>query len=1183
MNGRSPELMRLTYWSSIDSRFPSGSPGVEPSFQSRVKPDEPARPAVGAVGQALRFLRKGTLLLSLLLVAGAGVLKAQSSDTGAIAGRISDPSGALVPNVTVTVVNEDTGLTRVVKSNAVGRYRAPLLPPGHYAVQVKAPKFEQVNLKPVPVIVTETAVVDIKLQLGATATQVTVSATPTLLQTENPALGRAVGSQMITALPLANRNFTQILALSPGVTVQLPNAGALGRDNQNVAANGARTTANNFQFNGIDANNISENSASGYGPEVGVAVPAPDTIAEFKVQTGLYDAAYGRSSGANVDFVSRSGTDEFHGEAWEFFRNDALNANDFFLNRNGQPRPVMKQNQLGFALGGPIQRRRTFFFISYQGSIQRDGESKRSLQNSFLPPLTNDRSAAALGRLFGGQSGLFGGTAVASDGSNINPAALALLNFKFPNGQYAIPNPQVILPNGLGASTFSSPAKFREDQFSLNLDRSFAAQNQVAARFFYSRDRVSTPFTPFGATLLGWGENETDKNAMLVLSDTHTFSSTLVNVARFGYVRFDGAQFTDSPIKNADLGITSPTGLPSPPDMPFIEIPGLFSVGPGSLHFLEATNLFVGKDTVSYLSGRHNLRTGVEVKRHQVNLDSPFSTNGFLVLLSFPDFLLGQTGAQNGTAFSNVFLSDALSGSFNKAERYSDFASFLQDDFQVNPRLTLDAGLRYEFFGPPSDIRGRLSNFEPSLADPNPIASGSLTGVVVPSNFSGQVPPGVVRTGQTALWQKDFRDFAPRFGFALLLRQQRNLVLRGGYGIYYQRLSAEPVLNSIGSLPFAITVFQAGASNAAATLQVPFSPPLPPPSSFPAFVPRTPQSSIFFPAVSPLMRSPYLQEYDLDVQFAPTSNTVGEVGYVGSYGSRLTGCIQFNQAQLASPDQPVRGLTANTVENLAQRLPILGVGGGSFVCETRFHSNYNSLQTSLTRRFSRGLSFLASYTFSKSLDVTSGGGNPSAFDLSFITNDQANPNNAYGPSDFDRTHRFVLSFVEQPPDLHRGPWLARTLFSQWRFSGIFVLQSGLPITPIDSSAGTIYGNSVSEVRAECTGANPSSAGSVESRLNGFFNPAAFAPAPVIGDGTGFGSCGTGIVRGPAQRNLDLGIQRSFRATESSKVEFRAELFNLTNTPNFDLPTRDFSSASFGAISSMASNPRFVQLALKYDF
>lgn len=1128
-----------------------------------------------------RYRRSHPLTFALLILASAVGLRGQSASTGAIAGRVLDPSGAAVPGAVVTARNEATGAFRIVRSTSAGIYLASLLPPGSYSIRVEKPGFAQANLRAVRVVVTETAVVNVGLKLGATATSIKVSAIPAIVQTADAALGRAIDGPVITSLPLANRNFTQILALSPGVTVELPDAGALGRNTQNVSANGARTTDNNFQFNGIDANNIAENSASGFGPEVGLAIPAPDTIAQFKVQTGLYDAAYGRSSGANVDLVSRSGANDFHGNAWEFFRNDVLDANDFFLNQSGSPRPVLKQNQFGFTLGGPIRHDKTFFFVSYQGWVQRNGESGVSLKSAFLPPLTNDRSAAALGRLFTGQTGAFGGAAIAPDGSNINPAALALLNFKLPNGQFAIPSPSLILPSGIGESTFSSPAKFREDQGSLNLDHSLTARNQASARFFYSKSLENTPFGQFGSNLPGWGLDEGDQNVILVLSDTHTFSPNLVDVARFGYVRFHGEQNSENPIPSAEAGITTPTGLPQVPE---IDISGLFMIGDhGGPFFHETTNNFVWKDTVSYLVGRHSLHAGFELKRTQLNVNSPFVTDGFLFFLSFPDFLLGQSAAQNGSGVSNVFQSSASAGSFAKAERYTDLAGFVQDDVKIAPRLTLNAGVRYEFFGPPSDVRGQLPNFDPALADPNPPPAGTNTGLVLSSNYNGPLPAGVTKTNDSGLWQKDFKDFAPRLGFALQLHDRPDLVLRGGYGIYYQRLTGQLALDTIGALPFAVSVLNSGASNGAATLQVPFNPPLPPSSSFPIFVPRFATSSIFFPGISRSLRSPYLQEYGLQVQLAPTPNLLWQVGYVGSYGSRLTGCVQFNQAQLASPQQPVRGLTENTVENVAQRVPILGVGGGSFVCETAFNANYNSLQTNLTKRFSHGLNFLASYTWSKSLDALGGGGGSSIFDLNFITNDQTHPDNAYGPSDFDRTHRFVLNFVEAPPDLHGGPWLARQMLSHWRFSGILVLQSGLPITPVDSTAGSIYGNSVSEVRAQCTGAAPASPGSVASRLNSFFNLAAFAPPPAIGDGTGFGSCGTGIVRGPAQRNLDFGVERTFPTTEATNVEFRAEFFNLTNTTNFGLPARDFSSPSFGVISSTASNPRIVQLALKFNF
>src|SRR5580704_5853120 len=438
----------------------------------------PTNPKRGAPGSAL------LLVLAVFLMV-APLATAQTPGTGAITGTISDPSGARISSARVTVLNKDTNFTRDVSTTADGVFRAALLPPGDYSLTVEATGFVSQSTPNVRVLVSDTTSIHFKLQIGTSMTTVEVMENVELADTQSSALGQTTDGQTIQALPLANRNFTQILALSPGAIVGVPDAGAFGKNTQNVEVNGAKTTANNFQFNGIDANNLSENSASGFAPEPGIAIPAPDTIAEFKVQTGMYDAGYGRSTGANIDIVSKQGTNEFHGSLWEFFRNDALNANNFFLNANGQPRPVLKQNQFGGTIGGPVRKDKTFFFGSYQGSRQINGEAQGALQTTILPPLTNDRSAAALGAIFGGQSGAFGGVAVAPNGSNINPVALALLNVKLPNGSFAIPTPQTILPGGVGESTFSFPGHYREDQFTANIDQNLSARNQLSGRFFH--------------------------------------------------------------------------------------------------------------------------------------------------------------------------------------------------------------------------------------------------------------------------------------------------------------------------------------------------------------------------------------------------------------------------------------------------------------------------------------------------------------------------------------------------------------------------------------------------------------------------------------------------------------------------------------------------------------------------
>jgi len=1139
------------------------------------------------------------LFVLMATLSAATLLHSQTADTGALTGTVTDRSGGVLSNAGVTAISEATGAQRTAKTGADGVYRIPLLPPGSYRIEARISGFKVGSRPGVRIAVTETATLNIQLEVGSASEEVTVSVAEPLLQQESAALGHPTSGDEILAMPLANRNFTQILALSTGVSVDLPDAGAVGKNNQNVSDNGARVTENNFQFNGIDANNIANNSASGtvFGPQAaGMAVPAPDTIEEFKVQTGLYDASQGRSPGAIVDVVSKSGTNSWHGTLWEFFRNDVLNANDFFLNAAKLPRPVLKQNQFGGVLGGPVRKDKDFFFVGYQGTIQRNGESSLGFQTAFLPPqLTNDRSAAALGAAFGGQSGAFGGTAVAPDGSNINPVALSLLNFKFANGQYAIPTPQrIIQPGGgppVGEFIYSAPVKYREDQYTVNLDHYFSSKDQLSAKFFESRAPQVAPFIGFATNLPGWPNAVENDNIIAILSETHT-ASKFVNVARLGYTRFFGDQTAGEPIQAAQVGITSAEGFPQ---IPVVELNGLFSIGAWQ-DAKGITNTYIAQDTVAFTSGRHNLRLGAEVKHAENEQALTQLRSGAMLFLSFPDFLLGQSGAQNGSGVSNVFLTLLEDGPLAKTVRYIDTSAFVQDDFKVTSRLTLNLGLRHEFFGPPSEAHGLIGFFNPALTTPVPPAGGTLTGTEVVGNYPGQLPAGVTKRSSSAAWDKNYKDFAPRVGFALRLRDKPGLVLRGGYGIFYSVLSAAvPLQTSIG-LPFN-TIFIRVAP-AAPTFQVPFNPAPPPISSFPLFTPRTsnPNSDLSEIVLQQNMNTPYVQQYGLNLQYEFAPSFLLEVGYVGSKGTHLPGQVGYNQAEIATPQHPVNGETTTTLANVLQRTPFLGADPvTSTALATPFFSNYNSLQASVTKRLSHGLVFLASYTWSKSLDNFSGGfadsGTPSTnfSDVSSAVNDQANLRNSYGPSDFSRTHRFSGSFVYRPPAFQHGPRPLQSLLSRWEFSGLTVLQSGLPITIIDSVGGTAYGGSAENggVTAECTGKIQTTSGSVTSRLNNYFNRAAFAPAPVIGDdgaATGFGNCGRGTVRGPSELNLDAAIQRSFPVFRESSLLFRAEFFNATNTPKFGFPGVDVSTPStFGVITSSVASPRIIQFALKYSF
>jgi hypothetical protein len=384
--------------------------------------------------------------------------------------------------------------------------------------------------------------------------------------------------------------------------------------------------------------------------------------------------------------------------------------------------------------------------------------------------------------------------------------------------------------------------------------------------------------------------------------------------------------------------------------------------------------------------------------------------------------------------------------------------------------------------------------------------------------------------------------------------------------------------------------FLFGQQNALATLGSPYSPLLPPNSAYPLFQPRTPDGALLVEAISPRAIDPYTEEYNLNLQYALGRDTLIETGYVGSRSLHLAGSQMFNQAQLASPTHPVNGATTNTAANAQQRAPFAGVGEASLINDTRYIANYNSLQTSVTRRMSHGLQFLASYTWAKSLDETSGSNGAEFYALWLYTNDQNNPRQAYGPTTFDRSNRGVLSLIYSTPALHQGPWLARWTLKDWQLSGILVAQSGTPLTIVDQSAGSVYGTYPFEHRAQLSGKPIATPGSLFMRVqNGYWSSAAFASAPMApfaggaGD-TDFGDSGSGIVRGPGQRNIDMAVERVFPLERGSIVRFRTEFFNLTNTTNFADPDRRVSDGSaFGKISAAATNPRIVQFALKYQF
>lgn len=1157
-------------------------------------------PATRESGSKMRmhFYLPGVALAAVLALAASSPLYGQTAATGALVGTVADTTGAILSGTKVTVTNEATEIRRAALTDSRGVYRFALLEPGRYDVEVQREDFAPEKKTGIEVSVSGTLAVDFVLSVGAHKEEVVVNGDAQLVQSETTTLGGLVERQTIEALPLSTRNYTQILALSTGVQSDVNNAGNLGRNTQDVFVNGARSIDNNFQMDGVPVNNFGTGRGGDWLGYSGIPIPNPDALQEFNVQTSLYDAGYGRGAGANVNVVTKSGGNRFHGNVFEFFRNDALNANDYFLKETGQPRPVLRQNQFGLTFGGPIVREKLFFFTSYQGTRQTNGVGSSSSSSAILPAqLSSDRSAAALGAAFCSQTGY---EAIACDGSNIDPVALKLLSYKLKNGQNLIPVPQILQADGNGGtegySAFSVPSTFSEDQYVGNLDYILSAKQTLSVRAFLSTDPQTASFTTNYLELPGSGADSNFRNRSLILKHTGILTPRTVNEAHFSFNRNYGRMSSQMPVKDSDVGIEQPADVAT---LPIIGISGLFNLG-GTYNddFTTAINSFQVGDQISISLGRHSLRAGAELERVQDNYNLPGVKRGTIDFLSFPDFLLGENGTQNGTGTSNLYSSSAQAGITDRHFRVNNFSAFLQDDIKLTPQLTVNAGLRWEVFGGLREQDGRLVNFWPGVANNDFISGSSYTGYVVADNYRGTLPTGVERAGNDSGTEHatSLGNVGPRIGIAWRPFANNNrLVVRSGYGLYYSRTSGNNVLQLLLEPPYVASLYNVGTSNSGASFQNPWGTGLPTASQFPIWSPRTPDAQGYIQNIEQGWTSPVTQQWNLDLQYAPLPNLLWEAGYVGSRGEHLATFRLPNQAALASPSHAINGETTNTVENAYLRVPVLGFSpSGIWQVETEGNSLYSGLQTSLTKRFSHGVQFKAAYTFSKTLDDVPTS-SPNLFVNStgytavwggLLIADQNRRRSSWGLADFDRTHRFVFSYLWQLPQLHAGNALLKAAANGWQLTGVSTLQSGDALTAYDVNSGTIYGMYYGPAQlAAGSKGTVATHGSTESRLNNWINANAFSTPAAVGDGNDFGNSGRGIVRGPNQNNSDFSVIRDFPLHlhgEEQTFQFRVETFNIFNHPQFRDPSTTLGSG-FGQVTSSAVMPRLLQLAAKVNF
>ena len=1071
-----------------------------------------------------RLRRIGTILLALAATIGLVVVPSGAQTTGTILGVVTDPGGAALPGVKITVRNPDTGLMRVTESNNIGEYVVSLLPPSVYDIEAEASGFERYINRGVRLLVNQTARVEIHLVVGALEQTVEVRAEVVGVDLTTATISEVITREEINALPLNGRNFLQLATLVAGSVpgIQLTENFTPTTQGSSLSLpqiNGMRSQANNVLLDGVDNNEL-------YLGQAG-AIPSPDSIQEFSIQTNLYGAEFGRGAGGIVNVVTKSGTNSFHGSLYEYLRNDVFDARNFFSPET----PPLKRNQFGGSIGGPIALERTHFFASYEGTRTREGITKAASVPTILEK-SGDFSQSAVQPNDPSTGSPFSGDVIPPN--RIDPVAAGLVQF--------YPDPNI----GTNLSSNSPIASTDLDQFMLRIDQKIGDNDHLFGRYLIQDGSAILPFT---TAFLGPINVPTFPIAndwrfhTLVLSEVHVFSPTTVNEVRFGLNRavLDGL-ISANPRNAQDFGFTFPSTTPI--DVPQIAVVGFSAfgytdMGPGE----KATNVFQFMDVFSHTRGRHTIKAGVDVRRHQMNSRIASAYNGaylFAGALSgnaFADFLLGlpqffvQGGGNNEIAF-----------------RSTAFNFFAQDQISLFRNLKLTLGLRYEYFNWPHDTGDRISAFR--AGQQSTVRPAAPTGLVYPGDAG--IPRSTV--------DDDNNNFAPRLALAWDPTGSGKISVRAGYGIFYDMVPWHNISQLSIAPPFSFFPFLFHPPEFADPGQgtLPFQPGL---TEIPfSQIPTPFQYNILDPDI----KTSYAQQYNLSIQHEFFPNWLAQAAYVGTKGVNLISTVNLNQAVLGPG-------------SVSSRRPFSSDFAGILAQSTQFDSSYNSLQLTLDKRPSHGLGFLASYTYSKSIDTLS---TPQAFRNSVgqptQPMDSTNIPLDRGRSAFDATHRFVLSYLYEFPNFDSGSTFARKLLSGWALNGILALQTGLPFTVLDPTDPTVTGET--NDRPDLVG-DPTSGSSTVER---WFNTGAFQALP--NPSSRFGTAGRNIVEGPSLKNWDFSIVKRTSITETVNVEFRTEFFNLFNHPNFRNPDGNITSPNFGRITeTLPGNERQVQFVLRLDF
>jgi hypothetical protein len=1096
------------------------------------------------------------------------------STTGSIVGTVIDPSGAVVPDVSITVIDLGTNIATKASTDSHGSYVVTPLAIGIYSIAFEKKGFKKSVNSGIRVDVQDRVRVDLALQLGSAVDTVQVESTAPLLQTDTSSLGQVVDSQRIVDLPLNGRFFTRLAVLSTG-TVPTP-SGARDENTGGFSANGVRPYQNNFILDGVDNNSLSEDLVSQASFVVG---PAPDAIAEFRVETNAMSAEYGRSGGAVLNVNIKAGTNQLHGTAYEFLRNSVMDAKNYF-DPGGSPIPAFKQNQFGFSVGGPVLiprlydgRNKTFFFADYQGTRIRSSETFFA---SVPPQAWRNGNFSGFQTIFDPKT-----TVTDSDGtatrqpfannqiptSRFDPVAKQLINL--------FPAPNVagsLATSGVANNYLSNPGSPDDtDQYDIRIDHKISDSDSLFGRFSFSDRNLTPPGAippPLDSASFASG-NFLNNARSAVISETHIFTPKVVNEIRFGYNRnrSERLQFNSDKNLSAQFGISGIPFSVNNGGLPQFNIEDLTTFGSSEYQpTVEVQNVFQIVDSLSWVKGRHSLKFGAELKP-MVNfsiLQPPVPRGSFGFSgnatrdpnnlsntgLGTADFLLGAIyDSSGGTAIAS-FINDQF--------QQPGYAFYVQDDLKLSKKLTVNLGLRYEFV---SNVMGKYN----ALANFN-IDTGMLDIVKgrtdpLPPNFYPEIP--VNRNAPRTLVPNNKLNFGPRVGFAYSVLP--HTVIRGGYGIFYSSYESGPlsIPNPGNNPPF----FEQTSYNAPSlTTPNPIVNQLS--QGFPLDALSNPSNSSLF-AIDPHFKNPYVQQWNFGIQQELGWNSIFDVSYAGSKGTRL---YEFRNVNQSIP-------SADPNSDINSRRPYPFVPSGFSLWCSCSSSTYHSLQAKVEKRFSNGLSFLTAYTYSKAIDEQSNASLGFASGGGF--RDARYPGEEKGLADFNVSQRFALSFTYDLP-FGRGKRFANTpnplsnmLIGGWELQSVTSFQTGTPRTVtanigVSNSDGEDRPDRVTSVSVVPQNQGP----------NNWINAAAFQTAVA---GT-YGNSGRNIITTAGVSSVDLSAFKNFRVTEKSKLQFRAEAFNLPNHPNFrsDSLNTSWGQASFGQYSAVRPS-RQLQMALKLIF